>query len=56
MIMCSTVYARPTFWLLPSSSEELEDSSPLDGIVSKSSVSMEGRRLCVQPGDTTCVF
>lgn len=39
----------PTFLLLASSSEELEDSSALEGIVSKSSVSMERRRRWVQP-------
>lgn len=40
---------EPTFLLFPSSSEELDDSSTLEGIVSKSSVSMEGRRRWVQP-------
>lgn len=40
-----------TFLLLPSSSpsEELESSSALDGMVSKSSGSIEGKRRCVQP-------
>lgn len=40
---------NPTFFRRSSSSEELEDSSPLEGMVSKSSLSTEGRRFWVQP-------
>lgn len=38
-----------TFLWLPSSSDELDDSSALDGMVSKSSLSMDGWRHWTQP-------
>lgn len=44
-----TFWMEPTCLWWPSSSEELEDSSPLEGMVSKSSLSTEGRRFWVQP-------
>lgn len=39
----------PTFFWLLSSSEELDDSSALEGIVSKSSLSIDRRRRWAQP-------